>query len=73
MKKTNEKGITLIALSVTVILMIILAEIGISTSKSSNDIINLEKDRTATFQKEMNQHMNDIKTLSDNVNKTTNK
>ena len=76
MRKTNErtqneKGVTLVALSVTVILMIIMADIGLRMSKSSNDLIDIESNRTEGFQKDMNQHIQDIGILSNNVNKST--
>lgn len=78
MRKTNErtqneKGVTLVALSVTVILMIIMADIGLRMSKSSNDLIDIERNRTEGFQKDMNQHIQDIGILSNNVNKSTGK
>ena len=78
MRKTNErtqneKGVTIVALSVTVILMIIMADIGLRMSKSSNDLIDIESNRTEGFQKDMNQHIQDIGILSNNVNKSTGK
>ena len=78
MRKTNEriqneKGVTLVALSVTVILMIIIADIGLRMSKSSNDLIDIENNRTEGFQKDMNQHIQDIGILSNSVNKSTGK
>ena len=78
MRKTNErtqneKGVTLVALSVTVILMIIMADIGLRMSKSSNDLIDIESNRTEGFQKDMNQHIQDNGILSNNVNKSTGK
>lgn len=70
---SGERGVTLVALTVTIILMIILAGIGLKMSSSSNDLIDIEQNRTEGFQKDMNQHIQDIGILSNNVNKATGK
>lgn len=70
---SSERGVTLVALTVTIILMIILAGIGLKMSSSSNDVIDIEQNRTEGFQKDMNQHIQDIGILSNNVNKATGK
>ena len=38
MKKTNEKGITLITLVITVIILLILASVGITSGKQTIDM-----------------------------------
>ena len=71
MKKKN-KGITLIALVITIIVLIILATISINTVFSDNGLITRAEE--AKFKTEVNQYKEvlDMQKLSLSANKTTN-
>lgn len=73
MKKTNEKGVTLIALSITIILMVMLAVITINSTQTSDDLVETEETISKDYNNQMTQHMKDINTLTKNINKTTGK
>lgn len=66
--KTNEKGITLAVLVITVIVMTLMAGVTIGAANSNSHITNIARNRTDTFQREVNQHSKDINTLTDRVN-----
>lgn len=67
--KTNEKGITLTALVITIIVMVILAGITIGATSSKNNIVNYEQNITDDYGKKLQQHETDIDTLTDRVSK----
>ena len=69
MKKSfSDKGITLIALSVTVVLLLIIASVTISTVASNNGIIQKMKESRNEYIDDANQKIADLNRLDNNLN-----
>ena len=69
MKKSfSDKGITLIALSVTVVLLLIIASVTISTIASNNGIIQKMKESRNEYIDDANQKNADLNRLDNNLN-----
>lgn len=71
--KDNNKGITLIALAITIIVLVILAGVSIAALKGDNGIINEAKDAKATHEKsieEEERELNEVESLKEATKKT---
>ena len=71
--KDNNKGITLIALAITIIVLVILAGVSIAALKGDNGIINEAKDAKASHEKsieEEERELNEVESLKEATKKT---
>ncbi len=72
LNKQNTKGVTIIALTVTIIVLLILASVSITVVLGNNGVIDAAKNSEKRTNQVMNNKLNDINDLKNQLNDTMN-